>query len=176
MPKATTITKEIIIDSAFEIARKEGFSYLSARNIAKNIGCSTQPIYWVYKNMDDLKKDVINKMIAHLNEIIASYEKTGKPFLDYGLGYIYVAYTEPVLFKAMYVDNILNLIIEDIIPEEKVLAVMKQDSCSIGISDDEIMDIAGKSWILAHGLASLIASGMLVYDEAKIEKILIQSI
>ena len=63
MPKSTTITKEIIIKTAFEIARKEGFAVLSARNIAKQIGCSTQPIYWSYKNMDDLKAEVCQKAL-----------------------------------------------------------------------------------------------------------------
>ena len=49
MPKPTTITQEVIIETAFEMVRKEGFAVLSARNIAKQIGCSTQPIYWCYK-------------------------------------------------------------------------------------------------------------------------------
>lgn len=172
MPKATTITKEIIIDSAFEIVRKEGFAFLSARNISKNIGCSTQPIYWIYKNMDDLKQDVIAKMISYLNQLIGSYKKTGKPFLDYGLGYIYAAYTEPTLFKAIYVDNIIELKMTDIIPEKEMLEIMKQDTFASNMTDDELMNTAAKAWILTHGLASLIVSGMIGYDESKIEKIL----
>ena len=35
MPKPTTITQEVIIETAFEMVRKEGFAVLSARNIAK---------------------------------------------------------------------------------------------------------------------------------------------
>ncbi|GIM55546.1 hypothetical protein CAPN005_21930 [Capnocytophaga cynodegmi] len=66
MPKTTTITKEIIIETAFEMVRREGFSVLSARNIAKKIGCSTQPIYWTYKNMDDLKSEVCQKALTYL--------------------------------------------------------------------------------------------------------------
>ncbi|RKW58180.1 MAG: TetR/AcrR family transcriptional regulator, partial [Prevotella sp.] len=40
MPKSTMISQEVIIETAFEMVRKEGFSVLSARNIAKKIGCS----------------------------------------------------------------------------------------------------------------------------------------
>ena len=47
MPKSTVIAQEVIIEAAFELVRKEGFEVLSARNIAKQIGCSTQPIYWL---------------------------------------------------------------------------------------------------------------------------------
>jgi len=45
MPRSTIIAQEVIIEAAFELVRKEGFEVLSTRNIAKQIGCSTQPIY-----------------------------------------------------------------------------------------------------------------------------------
>lgn len=45
MPRSTIIAQEVIIEAAFELVRKEGFEVLSAQNIAKQIGCSTQPIY-----------------------------------------------------------------------------------------------------------------------------------
>ena len=172
MPKATSITKEMIIEAAFNIVRKEGFESLSARNISKKTGCSTQPIYWVYKNMDDLKQDVITKMISCLNEILVGYKKTGKPFLDYGLGYIYIAHEEPTLFKAIYIDNILNLNMTDIIPKKEMLDIMKQDACMADVPDDKLLETATKSWFLVHGIASLIVSDMLVYDEEKIKKML----
>jgi hypothetical protein len=172
MPKATSITKEIIIASAFEIVRRDGFSSLSARNISKEIRCSTQPIYWIYKNMDDLKQDVISKMIVYLRDIITNYKKTGKPFLDYGLGYIDAAYTEPTLFKAIYVDNIMERKITDIIPEKTMFEIMRQDTCTADISDDKLLDTAIKAWISVHGLASLIASRMMIYDEDKIRYLL----
>ena len=35
MPKTTTITKEMIINSTFDIVREEGFYNISARKIAK---------------------------------------------------------------------------------------------------------------------------------------------
>ena len=172
MPKTTSITKEIILDAAFELVRKEGFVSLSARSISKKIGCSTQPIYWAYKNMDDLKQEVITKMISYLNKILTEYKKTGMPFLDYGLGYIYIAHSEPTLFKAIYIDNILNLNITDILPNKEILSILKQDVCSVNIPDDKIIETVKKSWFLVHGIASLIVCGMYVYDEEKIEKLL----
>ena len=172
MPKATTINKEMIINSAFEIVREEGFYNISARKIAKKIGCSTQPIYWVYKNMDDLIQDVINKMISYLNEILKSYKKSGKPFLDYGLGYVYIAYAEPVFFKAVYVDNILNLKMTDIVLKKEMLDIMKKDTHSMNIPDEKLLEIATNAFFLVHGIASLIASEIIVYDKEKTEKML----
>ena len=172
MPKTTTITKEVIINSTFEIVREEGFYNISARKIAKKIGCSTQPIYWVYKSMDDLIRDVVNKVVSYLSEMLRNYKKSGKPFLDYGLGYVYIAHAEPVFFKAIYVDNILCLKMTEIVPEKEMLDLMKQDSCCDNLPDDKLLEIATNAWLLAHGIASLIASEMLVYNEEKVEKML----
>ena len=153
-----TITKEIIIKTAFEMVRKEGFAVLSARNIAKKIGCSTQPIYWSYKNMDDLKAEVCQKALSHLKNTMCQYKKTGNPFLDLGLGYIRIAHTEPALFKAFYMDNIMQIQMTDIIPENKeVIELMKNTEDFKKMSDEEIKNIFFKSWMLVHGIASLVA-------------------
>ena len=173
MPKSMTITKEIIIKTAFEMVRKEGFAVLSARNIAKKIGCSTQPIYWSYKNMDDLKAEICQKALSHLKNTMCQYKKTGNPFLDLGLGYVHMAHIEPALFKAFYMDNIMQIQMTDIIPENKeVIELMKNTEDFKKMSDEEIKNIFFRSWMLVHGIASLVAVGMFVYDEEKILDIL----
>ncbi|WP_311330755.1 TetR/AcrR family transcriptional regulator [Capnocytophaga sputigena] len=173
MPKSTTITQEIIIETAFEMVRKEGFTILSARNIAKQIGCSTQPIYWCYKNMDDLKAEICKKALPFLQSVVLSYSKTGNTLLDLGLGYVWMAHTEPALFKAFYMDNVTNVKLTDIFPEsERVVEIMKNSEECKNLSDEELKNDIAKGWMLAHGIASLVAVGMLVYDEDKILEIL----
>lgn len=168
-----TITKEIIIKTAFEMVRKEGFAVLSARNIAKKIGCSTQPIYWSYKNMDDLKAEVCQKALSHLKNMMCQYKKTNDAFLNLGLGYIRIAHTEPALFKAFYMDNIMQIQMTDVIPENKeVIELMKNTEDFKKMSDEEIKNIFFRSWMLVHGIASLVAVGMFVYNEEKILDIL----
>lgn len=173
MPKSTTITKEIILENAFEIVRKEGFAMLTARNIAKKIGCSTQPIYWAYKNMDDLKAEVCQKALLHLENTMSQYQKTGNPFLDMGLGYVRMAHTEPALFKAFYIDNVMNIKSKDIFPDsQKIVEIMKNTDDYKKMSDEGVKNIIAKSWMLAHGIASLVATGLFVYDEEKVKQIL----
>ncbi|MDO4229692.1 MAG: TetR/AcrR family transcriptional regulator [Capnocytophaga sp.] len=173
MPKSTTITKEMIIDTAFKMVRKEGFSVLSARNIAKKIGCSTQPIYWSYKNMDDLKAEICQKAVLHLKNAMSQYKKTGNPFLDLGLGYVRMAHTESALFKAFYIDNILNIQMTDIFPEsQQIVELMKETDEYKKLSDEGVKNIIAKSWMLVHGVATMVATGLLVYDEEKILEIL----
>jgi len=169
MPRSTIISQEVIIETAFEMVRQEGFSVLSARNIAKKIGCSTQPIYWCYKNMNDLKAEICKKALPYLQNVMLGYSKTGDPFMDLGLGYVRMAYTEPALFKAFYMDNIMNVKLTDIFPEsERVVEIMRKSEECRNLSDEELKNSIAKGWMLAHGIASLVAVGMLVYDEDKI--------
>lgn len=168
MPKVSTITKEIVIDAAFEIVRAGGFSSLSARSISQYIGCSTQPIYWVYDNMELLRHDVVQRAIDHLNNIITGYHQTGKPFADLGLGYIYVAHKEALLFKAIYMENIANIKLSDF-PKNPIITKTLELTGDVNCVDD----IATKAWIFAHGIASLVSVGIMVYNSEKIEKMLL---
>ena len=173
MPKLTTITQEAIIDTAFEMVRKEGFGVLSARSIAKQIGCSTQPIYCCYKNMGDLKAELCQRALPYLQNIMLRCSKTGNVLLDMGLGYVRMAYTEPALFKAFYMDNIMNVKLTDIFPESRqAVEIMKDSEEYQHLSEEEVKSGIAKAWMLAHGIASLVAVGMLVYDEEKILEIL----
>lgn len=173
MPKPTTITKEVICDAAFDIVRSGGFGMLSARSIARKIGCSTQPIYWAYKNMDDLKDEVCDRALRHLRGIMCGYRRTDNPFLDLGLGYVRMAHLEPALFKAVYIDNVMNIKMTDLFLEDpQIVEVMKSSEEYKKMSDEGVKYIIAKAWMLAHGVASLIATGMLAYDEDRIIQIL----
>jgi hypothetical protein len=49
---------------------------------------------------------------------------------------------------------------------------MKQVENMLDISEEKLTDIAVKSWIFAHGWASLVATGIIVYNEEKVETML----
>ncbi|MCH5263352.1 MAG: TetR/AcrR family transcriptional regulator, partial [Lachnospiraceae bacterium] len=61
MARKETITKEEILNAAFQMTRENGFSNVSARTLAAKAGCSTQPIFRVYKNMEELGNDLYAK-------------------------------------------------------------------------------------------------------------------
>ena len=60
MPKQR-ITKEMVVDAAFEISRKNGIDKATMKTIAEKLGCSVQPIYSYCQNMDGLRNDVAEK-------------------------------------------------------------------------------------------------------------------
>lgn len=52
LPTTTKITKEMILNTAFEIAREKGFEKISNRELAKKMNCSIRPIYYQFKNVE----------------------------------------------------------------------------------------------------------------------------
>ena len=72
MARKCAYTKEMILEAAIKLFKKEGSDAITAKNIAKELNCSVAPIYSVYMSLDDLKKDLafeIEKRILEGNEI-----------------------------------------------------------------------------------------------------------
>ena len=61
MPPRAKITKEMVIDAAFEVAREQGVENINARTVAKKLSCSTQPIMYHFETIEKLKKAVYTK-------------------------------------------------------------------------------------------------------------------
>ena len=78
MSKPVTITKEKILDAAFEITRIEGIKSLSNRAIAKKLNSSIRPIYYQFKNSEELKNELYKKIeeyfYAYITKIPSSTE------------------------------------------------------------------------------------------------------
>jgi len=58
MARKCAYTKEMILEVAIKLFKKEGSDAVTAKNIAKELGCSVAPIYSVYMSLDDLKRDL----------------------------------------------------------------------------------------------------------------------
>lgn len=98
-------TREQILRAAFNLAVDSGFDHFTARNIAKKMGGSTQPIYFHFESMKDLKVALIKwiqeDMIQKMNEIPESEDL----LLDVCTTYIDFARLYPKVFNALYFDN-----------------------------------------------------------------------
>ena len=72
MARKCAYTKEMILEAAIKLFKKEGSDAITAKNIAKELNCSVAPIYSVYMTLDDLKKDLafeIEKNILEEDQI-----------------------------------------------------------------------------------------------------------
>ena len=169
MPPKQTITKEMITDAAFRLVRKKGMTALSARNIAKALNCSTQPVYSCFSNMKILEKEIIQKASEFVMEkYLVSDTKQANNFKSIGVGYIAIARKEKQLFDLLYVSGRVPLDFENhIFPVDTdlLLSVMKRDPYLADLPDKDLLDLLCHMWIYTHGLTVLTSSNPSVSED-----------
>lgn len=62
MPRKSIYSREMVLDAAVEVFKKEGYEQISVKKVAEYLGCSIAPVYSAYTSIEDLKKDVIKKV------------------------------------------------------------------------------------------------------------------
>ncbi len=98
MPKQR-ITKEMVVNTAFEIARSQGMEQVLVKNIADKMGCSVQPIYSYCRNMAGLRQDVARKAAQFIQAYLSARIDEKNFFRSTGSAYIQLAREEPHLFR-----------------------------------------------------------------------------
>ena len=161
MSRKATITQKEIVNAAFKITRKEGFEQITSRKLAAAAGCSTQPIFRIYENMDALKKDVYEKTAAYYEEYYADYVKIhDTPFIDLGMAYISFARKYPHLFRLLFLsDHSQNVkSMYDLIngSNDEVVAEIKRAAGKGAHNPDQLFM---KMWIYIHGAGCMAVTG-----------------
>ena len=58
MPPKVKITKKMVADASFEVVRANGHENLNARTISEYLGCSTQPVLYTFKTVDEIREAI----------------------------------------------------------------------------------------------------------------------
>ncbi len=98
MPKQK-ITKEMVVEAAFSLAKAGGMEQVLVKSIAQRLGCSVQPIYSYCKNMEELRGEVTAQAVRFVREYTAARLNPDDPFCSTGKAYLQLAQEEPYLFR-----------------------------------------------------------------------------
>lgn len=159
MPKQK-ITKQKILDSAFELLRYSGHEAVNARSVAKATGCSVQPIYSYYENMSELMLDLFDHTQQFLSLYIEKNASQECYFASIGKCHIGFAKDEKFLFRFLYLSEYMNAAnFEDIIRQCTRDDVTESIMSSLDLNREESKKIYLNMMLYTHGIASMIATG-----------------
>lgn len=166
MPAKVKVTKEMIVDAAFEIARATGAENINARTVSEKLNCSTQPVMYHFSTIEELKRAVYKKAdefpSGYLMNITGNRDGA---MLGIGLNYIGFAIDEPHLFRFLFQSNFFdgNTLLE-LIDAEELIPVLSAMREALGIDMEQTKKVFLTVFLFAHGYASIIANNLLKYD------------
>lgn len=165
------VSKEDILSAAFSLVSRQGIEALNARAIAKELDCSTQPIFSNFSSMAQIHTEVYVRAQRLCIEYIEEEVNRGiyPHYKASGMGYIRFAEEESRLFKLLY----LNGPVTEQTPEDGVLwdtmVERADDTAHVG-------ERAGlfhfEMWAAVHGIATMLATKFLTLDRETVSQTL----
>lgn len=167
MPPKAKITREMVINAAFEIACTNGAKEISARTVAEKLGTSTQPVMYHFSTIAELKRVTYAKVNTFHTEYITKFDTENSDIMyEIGRRYIQFAAEEKHLFRFLFQsDFIVEDSITGIIDTEEASPVVELMSKAMGLDIQKTKQIFLLIAMFAHGYASMLANNTLEYDE-----------
>lgn len=157
MPPTVRFTRDAVLHAACQLMRREGIEALNARAIAKELGGSTQPIFRLFTNMEDLHRELIlyvaRQFQAHAE---ADMAQSDSPYIQLCTTYLLYGRDEPELFKLLFMrDRISEGQYSDQTNFNLVFNIIKKET---PLDDETALRFFERTWLFIHGLAVCIAT------------------
>lgn len=172
MPAKKQIFKEDIKKAAIKIVRREGMERLNSLTLTRELKCSTQPIYSSYRNIGALKEEVAEDIRKIYEKYLSDEVARGKypSYKCYGMGYIRFAREEKNFFRYLFLRDrsTENKDADKGSLQEIIKIIMK----NTGLAEKQAYLFHIEMWIYVHGIASMLATGYLDFDEKTISDLI----
>ena len=174
MGRKTQITREMILNAAYELLDESGLGTVTTKLIAGRLGCSTQPVSWQFGSMTELKKELYtyasNRVFGGLDEEMQGKDAMEAFFIS-GIRYLSIACDHPNVFRFLNVDDPMDTIGERVYGDASVFSsqfdeeAVKIFASQYDVPVEKISEMVRDTVIYSHGLAL-----MMIFDGRKLPK------
>ncbi len=162
MPPQKRIFRQDILQAASSLVREQGPQALSVRNLAKKMGCSTQPIYSVFENMEALQEELMAYVREqYLRADASSYKQVALSFLRF-------AQREKNLFRLVYLRQ--RRAGETIFEDPNQSETIRKLGASLEISSQIAAEMHRRMQYYCYSMAVMMATGYLDFTEKEISQ------
>ena len=171
MPPKVKNSKEEILQTALKLVREQGEQGFNARALAKALDCSTQPLYFNFGSMENIRSEVIRMATDLYKENIEKEIAKGK-YSEYEateIAYIRFARKETALFKLLFMGEHIPTAEESAADLAHFAEMIHKET---GIPKTEAVFFHLEMWACVHGLATMIATNRLAWDGKLISRLL----
>ncbi len=172
MPPKLRFSKEEIIDAALALVREKGADALTARALATCLGASTKPIFGLFRSMEEVQTEVLSAADSLYRAYLEKDMAEGRypPYKASGMAYIRFAREEGELFRLLFMrDRTGERPEEDRDAIRPLLTLIMKNT---GADEEQAYRLHVELWIFVHGMAAMIATSYLPWDEAFVSRAL----
>ena len=162
MPPQKRIFREDILKAAVNLVKEQGAQALSVRNIAKNLNCSTQPIYSEFENMETLRDELMSYIREHyLREDADSYKQVALSFLHF-------AQREKNLFQLIYLRKRTEG--ETFFEDPNEIETICKLEVNLKLSNQQAAEMHRRMQYYCYSMAVMMATCYLNFSEEEISR------
>ena len=173
MPPKVKITKKMVADASFEVIRANGHENLNARTISEYLGCSTQPVLYSFKTVDEIREATYEIADGYHTEFIMPKDTDENPMLALGLNYVRFGQEEKNLFRFLFqTDKFGGKDVAVLMADPGLAEIMEIMAAGLKVDIEHAKEMFLTFFCVAHGMASLLANNSMEYDEGQCKKML----
>jgi AcrR family transcriptional regulator len=156
--------RAMLIERAARMLRER--QPVTLRTVVAGTGVSTMAVYTYFGGMDGLWKAMRQEGFTRLAAVLATVRSTADPVRDLaalGAAYLSNALAAPDLYRVMFDDgfDLEDLSAADETLHTLVRAAERAKARGRFRADVDPLELATQSWMIGHGLASLVVTGPL---------------
>lgn len=172
MPPKFKFTREEITSAALDITREHGSSGLTARTLAARLNCSVKPIFGLFRNMEEVQREVLTAANTMYQEYLRERILRGSypAYKASGMAYICFAKEERELFKLLFMRDRSHEKIEE--NREEIRPLLEMIRKNTGLSEEDAYLFHLEMWLYVHGIATMLATSYLDWDTDFISRVL----
>lgn len=175
MPPKAKYSREEIIQKAFEMARKNGIDSVVARELGKELGTSSSPIFTAFKNMEEVQQEVRKVAMREFEAYVRDAIRYAPAFKYVGMKMIEFAVNEPKLFQLLYMrehdqSQSFSLLIEELGDTVEVcIDFMRRD---YDLTLEQAQVLFNQTWLHTFGICVLLAGRVCQLSQEEISQML----
>ena len=178
MPPRQRITKEILLEHAFQIAESKGISAVTSRSVAKSVGCSIQPVFSQFPTMEDLRQATCEYACSKFVDEVLTFENQ-PDFMPKVISWtIDLARNKPHLYRLLYFSGRFQgeSLMEFMMTYESKQKMIVKMSELYGLDTESCKDILMRSCLFLLGLGTMICENHFSYTDEQVSKMMKQTV
>lgn len=173
MARKIKFTQKLILEKTKEFINKKGIEQMNARDLCKYIGCSTQPLFKNFENMEGLKVSLKKYLHDYYDEFINKIINKDDYLFTISYAYALFSYRESNIFKALFMSDLAGTrTIEEVLNSPKNIDTIKSIPNQYGLTKKQSEKLYRDVRFYTHGLSCQIACKSILLDEIEIKKLI----